>query len=196
MNMSETIMIRIAGPGDVATIWALVESAYRGDTARQGWTHEADLLDGQRTDPQAIADILADDRNRLLVATSAGTPIGCVQITRRDKGFGYLGMLAVDPTRQAAGLGRMLIASAEDHARRLFGAVVIEMTVIRQRIDLVAYYERRGYRKTGEERPFPYGDPRAGQPRIQELAFVVLAKRLHEDDPDASVRRSEAISAS
>jgi GNAT superfamily N-acetyltransferase len=96
-------------------------------------------------------------------------------VTRRPDGRGYLGLLTVEPTLQAAGLGRRLIAAAEDCARA-FGAKAMEMTVIASRGELIAYYERRGYALTGERRPFPLDDPRFGLPKTRDLEFVVLEK--------------------
>ncbi|OYW22066.1 MAG: GNAT family N-acetyltransferase [Sphingomonas sp. 12-62-6] len=173
------ILIRPAVAGDIAALHALIESAYRGDTARRGWTHEADLLDGQRIDPAGLADILVDPNQHLLVAEGAdGALLGCVEIADHGEGLAYLGLLSVAPQGQAKGLGRQLIAAAEAFARDQLGATRMEMTVIRQRTELIAYYERRGYRLTGEERPFPYGDERFGLPRTDVLGFVVLARSL------------------
>lgn len=170
--------MRFAGPGDIPALLDLVHSAYRGDRARVGWTHEADLLDGQRTDAAALSEIIGDPRQRILVAERDGALAGCVQISDEGGGTAYLGMLSIAPERQAAMLGRTLIAAAEAEARRLFGASRMEMTVIRQREELIAWYERRGYARTGEERPFPLDDPRFGIPKRRDLAFVVLAKKL------------------
>lgn len=173
------IRIRPAATGDIAALHALIQSAYRGDTARRGWTHEADLLDGQRIDPAGLAAILADSDQHLLVAEGAdGALLGCVEIANHGEGLAYLGLLSVAPQGQAEGLGRQLIAAAEAFARDQLGATRMEMTVIRQRTELIAYYERRGYRPTGEERPFPYGDERFGLPRTDALGFVVLARTL------------------
>ncbi|MDH7973978.1 GNAT family N-acetyltransferase [Sphingomonas sp. AR_OL41] len=163
---------------DLAPLHQLVERAYRGDSARQGWTHEADLLDGQRTDAATLAAMLDDPRQHILVARDGAAIIGCVAVTDQGNGTCYLGLLAVDPARQAGGLGRQLIKAAEESARRDFGARRIEMTVIVQRPALIAWYERRGYRMTGEQRPFPHGDTRFGVPRSDALAFVVLARDL------------------
>lgn len=164
---------RLATAADVPALHALVERAYRGDAARAGWTHEADLLGGQRTDPEALVDMLADPAQSILVT---GDPIaGCVAL-RRLGDRAYLGMLTVTPDDQARGLGRALLAAAEAMARG-GGLAVVEMTVIRQRTELIAWYERRGYALTGETRPFPMDDPRSGLPR-QSLSFVVLEKRL------------------
>jgi ribosomal protein S18 acetylase RimI-like enzyme len=172
------MQIRTVTSEDLPALHALVERAYRGDAARTGWTHEADLLDGQRTDLEALAETLADPDRRILVAFDGDTLVGCVQISKVAGGRAYLGLLTVDPDRQACGLGAKLIAAAEDQALALFGAQAMEMTVIRQRKELIAYYERRGYALTGEERPFPLDDPRFGLPRTRDLAFVVLLKPL------------------
>ena len=171
--------IRFGGKDDLPALLALVQSAYRGDSARKGWTHEADLLEGQRTDLAALAQIVADPRQRILIATDAtGALAGCVNITALDGGKAYLGMLSVDPDRQAGGLGRMLLEAAEAAAVSEFGAQAMEMTVIRQRAELIAWYERRGYALTGEERPFPLDDERFGLPQRRDLAFVVLEKPI------------------
>jgi GNAT superfamily N-acetyltransferase len=172
------MIIRLATLADLDTLHSLVHRAYRGDSARQGWTHEADLLDGQRTDREALTAMLDNPAIRVLVADEDGALTGCVEVTNQGGGTAYLGMLSVDPERQAGGLGRRLIAAAERTAAETFGATAIEMTVMRQRGELVAYYERRGYALTGEERPFPSTDPRFGLPRRNDLVFVVLAKAL------------------
>lgn len=176
--MTKPPIIRQATRSDLASLHALVEGAYRGESARRGWTHEADLLDGQRTDRAALDALIVDPAQRLLVAIGDAGVIGCVQISDMGGGTAYLGLLSVDPIRQAAGLGRQLIAAAEHCAIAAFGARTMEMTVIKQRADLIAYYLRRGYAPTGEERPFPLDDPRFGLPRTQELVFIVLAKTL------------------
>lgn len=173
------IAIRAAQTDDIPALHALIESAYRGDAARAGWTHEADLLGGQRIDLEGLADILADPDQYLLIATRAdGTAAGCVEVTDKTPGLAYLGMLSVTPHGQAQGLGKRLISAAEQFARDQLGAARMEMTVIRQRSELISYYIRRGYQPTGEERPFPYGDARFGAPRTDDLAFVVLARTL------------------
>jgi GNAT superfamily N-acetyltransferase len=169
------MMIRLATLQDVPALHQLVERAYRGDSARQGWTHEADLLGGQRTDVIALREIIGDERQRILVA---GDFSGCVQLSDQGDGKAYLGLLTVDPAKQAAGMGRALINAAEVLAVDVFGANALEMTVIKQRAELIAYYERRGYALTGEERPFPLDDPRFGLPTTRALSFVVLKKVL------------------
>ncbi|OYX13839.1 GNAT family N-acetyltransferase [Brevundimonas diminuta] len=175
--MSEATF-RPAAPDDVPALHRLIESAYRGDSAKAGWTHEADLLGGQRTDETELRDILADASRVLLLAEIDGVLTGCVQVAKQGEGLAYLGLLTVDPRRQAGGLGRWLIAAAEAEAIDRFGATRMEMTVIRQRVELIAWYERRGYLLTGETRPFPLDDERFGLPQTRELEFVVLEKAL------------------
>lgn len=173
-----TPTFRPAASDDVPALHRLIESAYRGDAARAGWTHEADLLGGQRTDEAELRDILADASRVILLAQVDGALTGCVQVADQGEGLAYLGLLTVDPTRQAGGLGRLLIAAAEAEARSRFAATRMEMTVIRQRAELIAWYERRGYALTGETRPFPLDDERFGLPQTRELAFVVMEKAL------------------
>ena len=143
---------------------------------------QLDLLDGQRTDVAAVSDtITADASVVLLIVAESGQLAACCQLDRRDDGVAYFGMFAVRPQAQGAGIGGDLLAAAEHHARSEFHASRLEMTVIGQRTDLIAWYERRGYRRTGETRPFPYGDERFGLPRRDDLHFVVLDKALTDD---------------
>ncbi|TFW14034.1 N-acetyltransferase [Brevundimonas intermedia] len=169
--MSE-VVFRAATPDDVAALHPLIERAYRGDTAKAGWTHEADLLFDTRTSAQELSDLIADPDRVVLLAHQDGALIGCVQVARAGEELAYLGMLTVEPTLQASGLGRRLLTAAEVEAVARFGAHRMEMTVIRRRAELIAWYERRGYAPTGETRPFPVDPPRP------ELDFMVLEKGL------------------
>jgi ribosomal protein S18 acetylase RimI-like enzyme len=146
---------RIAAPADVPAIRALIESGYRGDSARRGWTHEADLLEGNRTSEAEIGGIIAAPDKRMLLAEREGALIGAVTISNLGGGRAYMGMLCVDPGVQAAGLGRALIQGGEDLAVQDFAAHTIEGMVIDARAEFIAYYERRGFVRTGEIRPFP-----------------------------------------
>lgn len=175
--MTETVF-RPAALADIARLQPFVHAAYRGDTARKGWTHEADLLDGQRIDAEGLTEVINDPKQVILLAEQAGRLVGCVQVTDKGEALAYLGMLSVDPDLQGAGLGRRLIAAAETEARNRFGADRMEMTVIAQRRELIDWYVRCGYRLTGETRPFPATDPRFGLPRRDDLAFVVLTRAL------------------
>ncbi len=168
---------RPATSSDVAALHRLIESAYRGDSAKAGWTHEADLLGGQRTDEGELLDIVADVSRIILLAEVEGILTGCVHVADQGEGLAYLGLLTVDPTRQAGGLGRLLIDAAETEARSRFAATRMEMTVIRQRSELIAWYERRGYALTGETRPFPLDETTFGL-SDRDLTFVVMEKAL------------------
>ncbi len=172
------MLIDAATPADLPALHALIESAYRGDSARQGWSHEADLLGGQRTDLAALDAMLADPAQAVLVARDGDRLAGCVAVADRGSGTAYIGLVTVDPSRQAAGLGRHLLDAAERCAVTQFAANRAEMTVISLRTELIAWYERRGYALTGEARAFPATDRRFGLPRRDDLGFVVLAKRL------------------
>ena len=172
------LVFRLAQPGDAGALQPLVHRAYRGDSARGGWTHEADLLDGQRIDRATLEALIADPAQAVIVAESQGAAVGCVQVSQKPDGLAYLGMLTVDPLLQGSGLGRRLIGEAERTAHDQFGSTRMEMTVIVQRTELIDWYVRRGYALTGETRPFPATDPRFGLPRRDDLAFVVLSRDL------------------
>lgn len=163
--------IRPATAADLPLLHPVIERAYRGDSARLGWTHEADLLSDTRTDLATLHTIIADPGQELLTLFEGKAPLGCVNVVDCRVGLAYLGMLCIEPTRQGEHLGRHLMAAAEHHAREAYGARAIEMTVIEQRRELIAYYERRGWRQTGERRPFPI-------PLDPPYFMTVLAKPL------------------
>lgn len=171
-----TVTITPATPVDIPALKALLESAYRGDSARQGWNHEADLLDDERIAVSELETMLADPAVTILTARDGDALVGCVAVTRKNEGHGYLGMLCVLPTLQSAGLGRRLLDAAEDHGRAI-GLAAMEMTVIDSRASLIAWYVRRGYAPTGETRPFHALRPvdAATGPQIM---FTVLEKPL------------------
>jgi GNAT superfamily N-acetyltransferase len=178
---SPALSFVVATEDDVDTVVALVESAYRGEASRAGWTTEADLLDGQRTDADAVRAIIGSATSQLLLARatdSDGELLACCQLERRDDDVAYFGMFAVRPGRQGTGLGRAVLAEAERRARDDWSATAMEMTVIGARRDLIEWYLRRGYAETGETKPFPHGDARFGLPRRDDLYFVVLRKPL------------------
>ena len=175
-------LITPATGADLDAVAALVNAAYRGDAARGGWTSEADLIAGQRTDAATLADELAapDPSTILVLRDAAGEPIrACVMMqTFRDEAerlLCHLAMLTVRPGDQGLGLGRTLMAAVEERARAA-GCAAVEMTVIQLREELIAYYERRGYARTGRTKPFPYRDARFGTPKRPDLHFIVVEK--------------------
>jgi ribosomal protein S18 acetylase RimI-like enzyme len=181
----------VATRADVPALVGLVESAYRGEASRTGWTTEADLLDGQRTDPDEVRALVEAPGGRLIIAEHDAEHgaehdaelLACCQLERHDgpdaQGpAAYFGMFAVRPTLQGGGLGKLLLAEAERRARAEWGATEMLMKVISARQDLIAWYERRGYARTGRRSPFPYGDERFGIPRRDDLEFELLVKPL------------------
>jgi ribosomal protein S18 acetylase RimI-like enzyme len=156
----------------------LVNSAYRGDSSKKGWTTEADLLDGQRCDAENIEELINKDDSVVLIAENenSGDIDGCVHLEKHGDKC-YLGMLTVKPTLQKKGLGEMMLTEAEAFAE-FWDCQKIYMTVIGQRTELIQWYEKRGYKNTGEKKPFPYGEERFGIPKVEGLYFVILEKRI------------------
>lgn len=172
------LSIRDATVADIAALHPLIESAYRGEASRAGWTTEADLLDGQRTDPEDLASVIADPAQGMLTAWRGDALVGCVLIADRGEGTGYFGMLSVNPSLQGGGVGRSLVEAAHAALADRFGARRVRISVFPQRGTLIAWYERLGYAKTGATLPFPYGNPRFGLPKRDDLRFVVMERAL------------------
>jgi GNAT superfamily N-acetyltransferase len=175
--------IRLATSQDAEAVVELVNAAYRGESGRKGWTTESDILGGQRVDRERICEQINSNDSRIILALDASRKIvGCVHVEKTASPQGapacYLGMLTADVRIQAKGLGSFLMSSAEDYARREFRAKLMSMTVISVRAELIAWYERRGYTRTGETKPFPYGNERFGIPLRTDLVFAVLEKPL------------------
>jgi len=190
--MTAPLHFRIATIDDRDAIIALVTSAYRGDASRAGWTTEADLLDGPRIAPEVLEHDLTRPRSLVLIAERDEVPEpagihepGTLAAVRRmlacahvcdDTGTGYFGMFAVEPTRQGGGLGDAVLRECERIARDEWRLPRMRMTVLDCRAELLAWYERRGYRRTGVLKPFPYGDARFGLPKRDDLRFEVMEK--------------------
>ena len=164
---------------DVRALNILVNSAYRGDSSRSGWTTEADILDGIRTSEQALRNILQENHTILILKDLHDQLIGSVLLEVHDRGV-YLGMLTVKPTLQGAGLGKLLLQAAEAWTKEQ-GIHKVYMSVISVRTELIAWYERHGYQATGETAPFPMDDPSFGLPK-QPLAFIYLEKTLKSEE--------------
>ena len=178
----ETIVFRDAVEADIPALVALVTSAYRGDASRVGWTTEADLLDGNRIDPEVLRGDIVRPGSRVLLAERADGDsthelLGCAHVSIED-GAGYFGMFSIRPDLQGGGIGKRLLAEAERMAREDWKLPAMRMTVIDVRDELIAYYVRRGYHRTGIKKPFPATDPRFGIPKRDDLRFEVLEKAL------------------
>lgn len=175
--MGDGLTVRRATAADIPAIVRLVNSAYRGESSRAGWATEEHLLDGIRIDEARLRDDMAAEGSVVLVHEDAGEVIACVHLERTAASC-YLGMLTTKPTLQARGLGRAMLAAAEYWASATWHSQDVHMTVISVRETLIAWYERRGYVRTGERKPFPYGDERWGIPKVEGLEFVVLRKTI------------------
>ena len=169
-------MIAKANAKDALELDSLVNSAYRGDSSRQGWTTEADLLDGTRTDASAIEESMRKPGFTILKYVEGGKILGCVEF-HREKEKLYLGMLTVLPLLQGKGIGKELMKAVEEEAKNQKCKSVF-MTVISVRKELIDWYKRHGYMDTGERKPFGFNDPRFGQPKKQ-LVFIVLEKPIN-----------------
>lgn len=169
------VLISEASPEDAEGLERLINSAYRGEFALQGWTTEAELIDGTRTDATLIRGIIADPSSVLLKAVNASGIVGCVEL-RMEGNRLYLGMLTVRPDLQGHGLGKELLFFSEAEASKRKCRAIF-MTVLTVRKELIDWYLRHGYRDTGVRKPFDFTDPRYGKPRIP-LEFAVLEKQL------------------
>ncbi len=166
-----------ATEADYPAIIALTNRAYRQASGQTGWKVES-LVGGQRIDEALLRDDLGLPGATLLIGRDeAGEYVGHVRLDSSETGVWYLAMLTVNPDRQDGGLGRVLLAAAEDYAGA-HGAHRIRMSVIHQREELIAWYQRRGYILTGETSTFPYGDPRFGTPMRDDLFFEMLEKAI------------------
>ncbi|UQX86912.1 GNAT family N-acetyltransferase [Jatrophihabitans telluris] len=179
-----TLTFSVAEADDAGAVADLVRSAYRGDSSRQGWTTEADLLSDDRIDAIGVLAKISDPNGVVLLGRGDdGALLTCCEVLHRGDQLGYFGMFAVQPTAQGGGIGRLVLDEAERFARQRWGVATMEMTVIGQRGELIAWYLRRGYRRTGERRAFPYEVLAEGQALRDDLYFEVLTKPLSEARP-------------
>ena len=175
--MPSNPLLTAATAADIPALVALINSAYRGDSSRQGWTTEADLLGGTRTDATSLRAQLENPAAVILKCENAadGTLLGCVYLEEKPDQRLYVGMVTVRPDQQARGVGKLLLAAAEARAR-LVKSRFLQMTVLAARPELLAWYERHGYQRTGATEPFPEGEA-FGVPR-QPLVLLVLEKQV------------------
>jgi ribosomal protein S18 acetylase RimI-like enzyme len=176
---------RLATTADARALVDLIRAAYRGPASYERWTSEEHLVRGTRTDERAVLAAIEPAGSVMLVVEedADGEPVACCRIADRGNGLAYFGMFAVDPARQGGGTGRRVLQWAELAAVELFGARTLELEVLGQQQQLCRWYERLGYRPTGETRPFP-ADPVFAVPMRDDLYLVVLTKRLSDDDDD------------
>lgn len=160
---------------DVPALNKLVNSAYRGESSKKGWTTEADLLGGVRTHEEGISETINKPDTTIFKYTENEQILGCVMFVEQGDAI-YLGMLTVSPDLQGKGIGKKFLAAAEVYAKEIEKSKIV-MTVISIRAELIAWYERHGYVRTGETKPFPMDDPNFGIPK-QALEFIVLEKRV------------------
>ena len=168
-------MITIATIEDIEALNKLVHSAYRGESSKKGWTSEADLLGGIRTSEKDLLDTIQTPKTFIFKYLESEKILGCVMLAEKENAV-YLGMLTVSPDLQGGGIGKKLLNYAEIFALEK-GIFKIEMTVISVRSELIAWYERHGYVRTGETKPFPMDDPNFGEPK-QFLEFVMMEKMI------------------
>lgn len=171
------LSFRPATDADAPRLETLVNSAYRGDASRAGWTTEADLVTGARIDAAELQRLMAEEGSMILLCVQDGEMVGSVHLKRLDARTAYLGLFVVKPTLQGGGLGKRFLAEAEATVCRAWGSSRMVMSVITVRPELVAYYERRGYRRTGELKPFP-AEAGASRPAVEGLMLETLEKAL------------------
>lgn len=177
MTEQRPLSFRLAVPADAHVIATLVNSAYRGDSSRAGWTTEADLISGARTDEGDVRRMLTEPNAMILLCLQDEEIIGTAYLKQTDATSAYLGLFVVRPTLQGGGIGKRFLQEVECVAQEKFGSSRMWMTVINVRHELLAYYGRRGYRPTGEMKPFPR-DAGASVPQVENLQLEVLEKGL------------------
>ena len=160
---------------DVPRVAALIERAYRGTVAATGWTNETDILEGPRSSPSEVERLVRDPSSRFLMAIEDGQLVACCLLQQYGEGA-YFGMFAVDPERQQQGLGKDMVSHSEEAVKVLWKAKFLRLTVISLREALIAWYQRRGFKLTGEREPFPF-DEAPGALRT-DFDLVVLQKPL------------------
>ena len=168
-------MIKPALESDIPALNMLVNSAYRGEGSKQGWTTEADLLDGIRTDEESLKELVHREDSIILKYEEENSILGCVYLKQEEAKM-YLGMLTVSPQLQNKGIGKILLTASEDEARKR-NCTAVFMSVISVRKELIDWYKKRGYYDTGHTKPFPENNPRFGIPR-QPLEFIILEKKI------------------
>ncbi|MBC8047168.1 MAG: GNAT family N-acetyltransferase [Fimbriimonadaceae bacterium] len=168
--------ISIATIKDIPAIKDLLNSAYRGDVSKKGWTTEAHLIAGDiRTDENMLREVMEQMGSVFLKYVDDEEQMtACVNLQQHGNKI-YLGMFSVSPQLQGGGMGKQILIAAEEYAKHL-QCSSIYMSVISVRTELISWYQRHGYKDTGEIKPFPE-DAVTGK-HLQELEFMILEKYL------------------
>lgn len=170
-------VFRNATVADAKVLVDLIRSAYRGETSQQGWASEADFVGGDRIDQSGVCNLIAAPNSMILILADGMSVVACCQLEDRGGGIVYFGTFAVDPGAQARGVGRRVLAEAERIAKTRYGATALEISVLAPQNQLISYYERQGFHRTGKTGPFP-SDPIFARPLVDNLYFVLLEKDL------------------
>jgi N-acetylglutamate synthase-like GNAT family acetyltransferase len=171
------VVCRRAIASDAEDLVQVIRSAYRGDISRHGWTSEADLVGGDRINVDQVLALINAQNSFFLVVEKDREIIGCCHIGDHGDGQSYFGTFSIRPTLQGAGLGDYLLREAERQAVVTYKSTQMELAVLDQQTKLIEWYERRGFQRTGETRPFP-ADEKFARPLRENLYFVVLKKDL------------------
>lgn len=172
MNVDE---FRIANEADASAIAGIVNAAYRPSPGTPGWTHESELVAGDRISPLQVIEIIRKTNSVILVGFINLAIVTCVHIEKKGNS-GHIGLLAVSPVLQTAGLGKQMLSLAEHYAREIFCVEQFILVVVSARRELIAFYLRRGYERTGEVTDYPISAD-VGIPKNSDLKIEVLQKQ-------------------
>lgn len=183
MTAVTALSIRPCKHEDIPTVVELVQWAYRGGKpSNRQWTGEAHLVKGPRITPEKLSALLDAPKDVIVLLCERSNEqgaqqiVGCVQCDKKGQDA-HVGMLAVDPDQQSAGIGRVLMQAADDWARTKYGATRMVAEVITGRPELMSWYQRQGYSATGETAPF-FGPEHGVTPLVEGLHFKIIAKPL------------------
>jgi hypothetical protein len=170
------IKIKLASAEHAHEVCALVNSVYRGENAKKGWTTEADFIGGIRITSEKVAEIIARENDVIILALLNNNIIGCVHLEKKGS-FTLLGMLSVDVNTQDKGIGKILITECERYTKEVYKCSEIKMKVIGRRTELIDYYKRRNYIITGEREEFGSAGETFGDTK-EKLYFEIMSKKL------------------
>ncbi|UNI15470.1 hypothetical protein JDV02_002000 [Purpureocillium takamizusanense] len=152
---SPTPQFRLATVDDATQVRELVQAAFRAPDNRQGWTADMELGARFHIGIEEVTATITRADSAILMATVAGNLVASVHVAKRSNGHARLSMLSVDAAHQSNGLGRQVLEYAEAYCQRAWAATTVDLDALSTREHLLAWYQRRGYRKTGGTSPFP-----------------------------------------